>query len=212
MINQRFERLTVIAMKPGMICVCKCDCGVVKDVRKYELIRGDTKSCGCLKKERAKERMTVHGYANREDKKKGYSREYRIWMTMRSRCRNPKTIAYDRYGGRGISVCERWDNFELFIEDMGCAPSAKHSIDRINNDGNYCPENCKWSSHEEQQSNTSKSRYIECRGETKTLSEWARVSGNSATTIHSRIRRGWDIEEAIYKISFKEHRSDFWIK
>lgn len=120
---------------------CRCDCGIEKEISVNSLGQG-VKSCGCL---RRKSNLT-HGMAN--------SREYKSWCMMHSRCSNPNYTYYYRYGGRGIRVCDRWNSFESFYADMGQRPAGK-SLDRINNDGNYEPGNCRWSTQKEQIGNRS---------------------------------------------------------
>lgn len=165
---------------------CVCECGNTTTVYSDKLRRGCTKSCGCLK-------LNVnrsHGMHK--------SPEYTAWAAMKSRCTNPKTVGYHNYGGRGISVCERWLNsFEAFISDMGKRPSSKHSIDRIDNDGNYEPGNCRWTVMIVQRNNTRLNVRVEFRGENLTLSEWGRRFGVSSTMIARRIRNGWPIEQAM---------------
>ena len=145
--GQRFGRLVVIEktdQRSGrhIIWKCKCDCGKETFINSGNLRRGNTTSCGCLQKER----VTTHG--------KRYSEEYRSWNMMKDRCYNPNNKSYKDYGGRGITVCDRWkDSFENFLEDMGPKPSSKHSIDRINNDKKYEPNNCKWATQTEQNRN-----------------------------------------------------------
>jgi len=121
--------------------LCKCSCGGIVSIVGTSLSNGNTKSCGCL----LKERITKHGMSK--------TSEFKVWTSMRDRCKNPKNCRYKDYGGRGISVCSRWDKFESFFGDMGNRPSSEFSIDRINNNGNYEPSNCKWSTRSEQQRN-----------------------------------------------------------
>lgn len=149
--GQRFGRLLVLekAKKNKTEKIkwkCRCDCGNERVVLAASLRGGKTKSCGCLLKEGSHK---THG--------KSHTPEYKIWAGMIQRCTNPKTDNYKHYGGRGITVCERWRNsFEAFYEDMGHRPSKLHSVERINNDGNYEPDNCKWATKRKQSQNQQK--------------------------------------------------------
>jgi hypothetical protein len=133
--------------------------------------------------------------------------EYPVWWMMKQRCENPNGRWYHRYGGRGIVVCERWQDFENFIADMGRRPSPSHTIERINNDGNYCPENCCWADRTRQARNRRSNRMICIDGERKTLAEWAESSGIQATTIAFRISKGWKESELLIPVSHLK-RSD----
>ena len=124
---------------------CICDCGTTKDMRIGHLVSGAVRSCGCLKREVWIKERTSHGLRK--------TKEYQIWSSMMTRCSNKKTKCYKNYGGRGIKVCKRWLKFENFYNDMGCRPSNKHSIDRVNNDGNYEPSNCRWATIKQQANN-----------------------------------------------------------
>ncbi len=123
--------------------------------------------------------------------------EYGIWMGINSRCRNRHVKAYNNYGGRGISVCERWRCFASFLEDMGPRPSIKHQIERINNNGNYEPGNCKWATRKEQCRNKRNNRLLTFKGETRCVREWAEITGIGEGVIQDRIERGWNTEKAL---------------
>lgn len=129
-----------------------------------------------------------------------YSSEYSIWMNMRARCANPNSNRYEMYGGRGIRVCARWrEDFLNFLNDMGRRPSLDHSIDRMDNDGNYTPENCRWATRKEQCRNRRTSRFLSFRGEEKTLAEWCEITGLPVSTVHARIKSGWTPDDALTK-------------
>lgn len=144
--GQRFGRLTTterIPMPGGAVWKCLCDCGSIVSTTPGHLYSGHTRSCGCLYSEVLVSANTTHG--------KSQSPEYRSWSMMRTRCNNPRVHNYHRYGGRGITVCERWNkSFEHFLQDVGPRPSLKHSIDRINVNGNYEPGNVRWATASEQ--------------------------------------------------------------
>lgn len=165
---------------------CRCDCGSKVMVRTENLRNGDTKSCGCYVLDVLRDRALTHG----ETRNRRPTREYNIWVLMLGRCRNPNNPRYARYGGRGIVVCPRWLNFENFIADMGRSPSPQHSIDRIDNDGNYEPTNCRWATLSEQAQNRGDAWWIEFGGERMKARDWARRLGVAYGTLESRRRRG----------------------
>lgn len=123
--------------------------------------------------------------------------EYRAWVNMRSRCHNPKSHIWHLYGARGITICEQWDKFSRFYADMGPRPSAAYSLDRKNNNGNYEPDNCKWSTQKEQQNNRRSNRIVTVDGTTMNIQAWAESKGLKPGTIHGRIVRGMSAEEAV---------------
>ena len=188
--GQKFGRLTVISEAqqrkgkyPEWRCIC--DCGNECIVVGHCLTSGNTKSCGCLRFDNLRKKVKKHDG-------KG-TRLYRIWKNMRSRCRNKNTPQYKDYGGRGISICSEWDNFLVF-KSWARANGYDDSltIDRINNDGNYCPENCRWVTHKEQNNHRRSNRIING----KTLAEWARISGINYNTLLSRLKK-MSLSEAI---------------
>lgn len=123
--------------------------------------------------------------------------EYRIWHGMRQRCRNPNTFRYEDYGGRGISVCKRWNKFVNFYADMGPRPSPEYSLDRINNDGPYKKSNCRWATRQTQSRNGRGCHKIMYRGKNLTIQEWSERYGINRNTLDHRVKRGWDFEVAL---------------
>lgn len=194
-IGDRFKRLLVVACEGRrdghLFYLCQCDCGAETTQRKDALIHGGSVSCGCYAREAIAKRARKHGMS-------GATPEYQAWAHMIRRCHTPTTESYKYYGARGIIVCDRWRlSFENFYADMGPRPSPKHSIDRIDNNGNYEPSNCRWATTHQQASNTRKNQWLTFRGETKTVSEWTRVLGFPREVIRSRLARGWSVEQAL---------------
>lgn len=191
--NFVFGRLTVID-KAGkdkfghIIWKCKCECGNTTNVLVDNLLRGLIKSCSCLRTEELENRAT-HGFTKGSTKGIKVLSEHRSWSSMKGRCYNPKNKKYSRYGGRGITVCNRWiKSFENFIADMGMKPTPNLSIDRINNDGNYEPSNCRWATKKEQSNNRSTNRWLEYKGERKVISEWALFFKVSDSAINEKLK------------------------
>lgn len=204
----RFGRLTVLGEAPprvsasGFTAKCahvRCDCGTEKSVRAGDLKNGYAQSCGCLQKEltaaRIVERTRTHGHAGSGEA----TPEYRTWSSLKKRCLNPKDGSYDNYGGRGITVCGRWrDSFEAFYEDMGPRPSSRHSIERVDVDGNYEPSNCRWATPTEQANNRRSNVVLTIDGESSTVAEWSRKAGVRLDRIYTRLRKGWSHRDAVF--------------
>jgi hypothetical protein len=166
--------------------LCMCACGEESVVNGSNLKSGSTKSCGC---QRNKFNRVTHGLSK--------TAEYRVWRGMLTRCGNPKDHTYHNYGGRGITVCERWLKFKNFSADMGRRPSKDHSIDRINNNGNYEPENCRWATIAEQRSNQRTNTLLTYQGRTQIMKAWASELGILPSTLRERLVRGWTTERAL---------------
>jgi len=133
--------------------------------------------------------------------------EYRIWASMKSRCANPNDPGYFRYGGRGIKVCDRWkESFTAFYEDMGQRPSPRHSLDRIDTDGGYEPDNCRWVLPKTQSNNRRDNRLVTLDGRTQTLTEWIREKGLHYGTVRVRVSRGWSYEDALTPSKFTPNK------
>lgn len=167
---------------------CICDCGNIAHYPLKKLTQQRIKSCGC----KTINVKSIHGMSD--------SIEYSSWQSMIARCNNPKALSYKRYGGRGITVSSRWlESFENFFADMGPRPHIEYTLDRIDNELGYSPENCKWSSKIEQSLNKSTNTLIEYNGVIKNISVWAKEKGINCGTISSRIQNGWSIEDAVNK-------------
>jgi hypothetical protein len=165
---------------------CVCDCGVTKLVGRSDLLK--TRSCGCM-------RGKFFTASNQKLRSK-HTRLYANWATMKERCTNPKSVSYPNYGGRGIKVHPDWalkgnEGFANFLRDVGEPPTAKHSIDRIDNNGNYEPGNVRWAERKTQARNTRVNCNITINDETCTLAEWSERSGLKRETISRRLRLGW---------------------
>lgn len=204
--GKQFGRLTVIGRAEDQVApngrrrvmwVCKCECGNVKVVNGDNLKGGKTLSCGCLHKEIARDNMITHGDTD--------SRLYGVWCAIKRRCCKSYEPRYDRYGGRGIKMCDEWLNdysaFKEWALASGYRPDAERgecTIDRIDNDGDYSPSNCRWVSMREQANNKSTNRHITFRGETHTVAEWAEILGIPYERLYQRLTRcGYDVETAI---------------
>lgn len=196
MTGMRFERLVVVSKADSdrngnAKWNCQCDCGNTTVSHGFSLRNGASKSCGCLTTEQLVERNSTHGLSD--------TPEYPVWAGMLQRCNNSNNFKYHIYGGRGISVCERWHHFDAFYADMGPRPSPDHSIERLDRNGNYCPENCIWATVQEQNNNKSNNHYVEYSGRTMTITQAITEAGNRVdlATARGRLTRGWSVENTV---------------
>lgn len=195
--GQTFGRLTAISRAPNSgsrtMWNCICACGTERVIHARNLMHGLTQSCGCLWLEVMKQVKTTHG--------KRSAPEYVVWCQMRYRCTKPENKSYVNYGGRGIKVCERWASFENFYADMGPRPSPTHTLDRIDNNGPYSPDNCRWATPKEQANNrrTPKTAArIEYGGQHLTLRELGQATGINYRTLEWRYAQGWRGEKLLH--------------
>jgi len=198
--KQKFGRLTVIEYKGKSKWLCRCNCGKQTTVFGSNLVGGNTKSCGCLQLEtleKGRQEQKTHGMTN--------TRFYKIWQCMKNRCYLSSDIGFKNYGGRGIKICDRWLEFNNFKDDMYDSylksiinfGKKQTSVDRIDNNGNYCKENCRWASLSEQGRNKSNNRLMTFRGSTKCVTEWADLIKIKRNIIFSRLNLGWSIDKIL---------------
>ncbi|MDD3890525.1 MAG: hypothetical protein PHR65_11500 [Syntrophomonadaceae bacterium] len=189
--GQQFSYLTVLyrsddcgnGKKPTVKWACQCQCGNISIVSTSSLVSGTTKSCGCKKRK--------HGYSHKE-------RLYETWKNMRRRCFDPKNKRWAHYGGRGITICSEWNDYLPFRGwAMANGYADNLTIDRIDVDGNYCPENCRWVDAKTQANNVSRNRIVDVKGQKMTMAELADSLGMSYSAVQHRIERGWDINKII---------------
>lgn len=192
-IGKIYGKIKILKYLPIYIVPCgakikkilgQCNCGVIKQFRLNDLRNGHTKSCGCYKKEKS----TKHGYHK--------TKTYCSWVCMLSRCNNSNYRRYKDYGGRGITVCKRWLKFENFLVDMSNRPEGK-TLDRINNNGNYCKSNCRWATSKIQTRNRKTNRKY--KGECATDAS-IRLGGNKSL-VNARVRLGWGLKKAFTTLS-----------
>ena len=183
--GEKFGKWTLLTLEPRghrRFWSCRCDCGTERDVYESSLTSGRSTGCGCWKR----------GHMLTE------TPEYQAWRGAKLRCGNPNTPNYKNYGGRGIKMCERWiGDFLAFLADMGPRPSARHSLDRIDVNGDYEPGNCRWATWSVQSLNKRTNRRLEAFGRTQTITEWARETGLSCDTLRTRVAAGWSVERAV---------------
>ena len=188
MAGRKFGKLTVLRREgsdnhKNAMWLCSCDCGgMPRAVVGSDLRAGKSKSCGCVTR--------THGMR--------FTREYEIWTSMKQRCGNKNHQFYHHYGGRGITVCDRWlDSFENFFLDLGPKTAKGYSLERVNNNLGYTPENCKWATQREQTNNRRVTVFITARGKTMSQAEWARELGVIPETLGYRRRHGWTDDQII---------------
>ena len=192
--GKRFGRWTVISFSHRSkwrepYWLCRCECGNENSVRAAHLTKGLSQSCGCLQRELAAKAQYKHGLS--------YHPLRQAYTQMKQRCHNPNCDEYHNYGGRGITVCKRWrHSFANFLADMGERPEGM-TLDRIDNDGPYSPDNCRWATEIQQHANMRANRYLEHDGMRLTVAQWARHLGMHPNTIRSRLRYGWSVADAL---------------
>lgn len=191
--GKKIGRLLVVSRserRPRAWWRCKCDCGNECVMSNMALSVNKFTSCGCWESELRGKWLIKHGHAITGK----MTTEYRVWRSMRNRCQNPANQKFKDYGGRGVSVCERWHDFRNFLADMGKRPEGTE-IDRIDNNGNYEPGNCRWTTKSSNNRNRRNNLIIEFMGEKKCLAEWAEILGISWHTLFHRMKAGWTIEK-----------------
>ena len=196
--SKKFGRLTVLSFKGrnkqyDSLWECECECGTIKTIRGGVLKNGHTQSCGCLQKERTSSAKTTHGLINNNFKL------YKVWTGIKQRCGNPKSKSYDKYGGRGIAICDVWkDSFPKF--HRWAIPNGYKiglTIERSDVNGNYEPSNCSWILKSNQSKNRTSSVKISFKGKTETASKWSEITGIPSKVITQRVRRGWSSEKTL---------------
>jgi hypothetical protein len=197
LVGREFGYLTVVRYAgcdktKRSIWECRCKCGNTLDVHASNLKTGHTQSCGCFRVETAGDHCRKHGRAHAGD------RAYQAWCSMRNRCNNPNGQDYPDYGGRGITICDRWqESFNNFLADMGQPPDGM-SLDRFPDvNGNYEPANCRWATPSQQGRNKRNNRRITFNGKTQTLVEWGEETGHGMKRLAARLKLGWTVERAL---------------
>lgn len=198
-VGEKYGRLTVKKVykkvlygSKTVVADCVCECGNTTTIPADRLTRGSTKSCGCRLRE-----MLRNGDIRRKHGGRG-TRLYQIWKSMRERCNTVTNDNYPKYGARGITVCREWDDFAVF-RDWARANGYDDTltIDRIDPYGGYSPDNCRWATYTEQARNKTNNRWLEYKGERRTVAEWSERIGISQSTIHERLKHGWSVERAL---------------
>lgn len=191
--GDRFSRLTIIkevdSRKKARFFLCRCDCGIEKEIRMVLLTNGDTKSCGCYKREHLLNMIYKNGLSR--------TKPYAIWNSMKQRCCNKNSKAYEHYGARGVRVCDEWMDFEIFYDwTINNGYQEGLTLERIDVNGNYEPSNCTWIPQSEQSNNTRRSRIILYEGKEQNLRQWANELNIKYDTLFGRLSKGWSIKKA----------------
>ena len=208
-VGRRFGRLTPVheaarSKRGERRWTCLCECGATAVVFQSVLRNGSTNSCGCLRKEVTRARKTTHG----NTQCKSPTPEYQAWRAMKRRCYSPHGKDYPHYGGRGVTVCERWlHSFENFLADMGERPTTDHSIDRVDVNGNYEPGNCRWATDIEQARNHRNNALVTFEGKTMCIAAWAEEKGIPASLVSTRLIRGWDVARSLSPVTTEYGRT-----
>lgn len=189
-----FGRLTVVEYLGGSRWRCMCECGNETVVLSGDLTGNKTRSCGCLHAEELRARLTTHG--GRKE------RLYHIWINMKSRCYNSNDKEYKNYGGRGVTICNEWkDDFRTFREwSKANGYREDLTIDRIDVNGNYTPDNCRWVTMVVQANNSRRNVFLTHNGKTQTVAQWAREMGVNHRMLHKRLKRGWSVEKTLKEL------------
>ena len=200
-VGAKFGRVTVVGAgevyhsvprgRRGTRVPCLCECGHRFWREAGNLVNTPDHSCGCVRAETLRRKFATHGRQPFD--------VYQIWTLMRNRCRNPHAHNWACYGGRGVSIHPEWNDFECFLRDMGPRPSPAHSLDRIDNGGDYTPANCRWATRTEQARNRRTTRHVSAFGTTQSLAAWAEQVGMLASTVAYRLSAGWTPEQALTK-------------
>ena len=193
LINKRFGKIVILSLPVGRgyRCKCKCDCGNIKDISLYSILKGVSKSCGCLKSDFTSKRNTIHGLSN--------TKLYNVYTKIIGRCNNPKQKDFKWYGGKGITICDEWKNDFIAFYNWSIENGYKEetngksninilSIDRIDNNKGYSPENCRWVNMKTQARNSSRCHYLTYKNLTKCISEWAEFLDVNERTLRDRLK------------------------
>ena len=179
---------------------CKCSCGNIRNVAGHRILRGESKRCNAPKHMRENPANVTHGMR--------YSRIYTCWKNMKCRCLNPKSQGFPLYGGRGITVCDRWvDSFENFYEDMKDGYNDTLQIERNDVNGDYCKENCSWATPQQQAKNKTNTAYVTYKGVTKRAHDWAALIGANPKSISRRVYLGWPPEHCLFGKQYEKIKS-----